>query len=143
MVLCQYDNNEISCWVGEAGETEGGAYQAKVSGAPGATIEGEGIKLYAGSREDPFFFNLTGFNTAVDTVRGAAPDLTPDAYGCPNVDAATSAALVEQLSTDGAGGPAADSFAGRNVTALVVELDKTLVNSGGPTLAIWASTRQR
>jgi hypothetical protein len=142
MVVCQYDA-EITCWVGEPGETQGGAYQAKVSGATGDTIEGEGIKLYAGSREDPFFFNLQGFSTAVETVRGAAGGLTPNEYGCPNVDAATSAALVEQLSTDGAGGPAADSFAAKNVTAVIVELDKTLVNSGGPVLAIWASTRQR
>jgi hypothetical protein len=142
LVVCQYQNNEIACWVGEPGQTQG-AYQAKVSGATGATLEDEGIKLYAGSREDPFFFNLAGFNTAVATVRGAAGDLTPNEYGCPNVDAATSAVLVQQLSSDGAGGPAVDSFAGKNVTAVVVELDKTLVNSGGPVLGIWASTRQR
>ena len=55
----------------------------------------------------------------------------------------TSNTLVTQLQTTSAGDPAVDSFLGVNTGALVIELDKTLVNSGGDILGVWASTRER
>lgn len=145
MIICQYDDGNISCWVGEPNNPTGGTYQTRATGAKDTTVTSDDgkLKVYAGLRDDPFFFNLAGFLQVVGDVTAAAPNLTPDDQGCPAVDAATSADLVAKLAQDGQGQPAVDTFAGANVAALVVELDKTLVNSGGPVLAIWGSTRQR
>jgi hypothetical protein len=146
MIICQYEDSTMSCWVGEPGDTAGGGgYVSSVSGAVDATVTSDDgmVKLFAGLRDDPFFFNGEGFNATVQTVRDAAPNLTPDQYGCPAVDAGTSAALVAQLANDANGNPGVDNFAGVNTSALVLELDKSLVTSGGEVISVWASTRER
>ena len=145
MIICQYDNNAMSCWVGEPNNPGGGTFQSYVSGDVNNTVQSDDgmVSLFAGDRDDPFFFNGEGFNATIETVRGAAAGLTPDEYGCPAVDAGTSAALVAQLASDADGNPGVDSFAGINTSALVLELDKSLVNSGGDIISVWASTRQR
>jgi hypothetical protein len=145
MIICHYDNNAMSCWVGEPNNPGGGTFQSYVSGDINATTQSDDgmVSLFAGDRDDPFFFNGEGFNATVETVRGAAAGLVPDEYGCPAVDAGTSAALVAQLGNNAAGDPGTDSFAGLNTYALVLELDKTLVNGGGDIISVWASTRQR
>ena len=145
MVVCQYDA-EMHCWVGNPGESMGGdSFQAYVTGAADVTNSSDdgAVDMFYGMRDDPFFFNGEGFNATVDAVIAAAGGLTFDADGCPALDANTSNTLVTQLQTTAAGAPAVDNFAGTNTSALVIELDKTLVNSGGDILAIWASTRER
>lgn len=133
-VICQfYDIDRIECWAGDA----------YVEGAPsdpnGISNDDDTLRVYAGLRDDPFFFELTGFQTAVGTVIDAAGALEFDADGCPGVDEGTSGVLVGQLQGDGA---ATDTLAGANVLALVVQVDKTLVNGGGPLLSVWASTHR-
>ncbi len=101
------------------------------------------LKVFAGLRDDPFFFNLAGFRATSRIVAGAASGLTFDAAGCPALDAGTSSALVTQLRTAPGGGPAVDNFARFNVQAIVVSLDKSVVTEGGSIVAVWGSTNRR
>lgn len=126
----------ISCWVGNGEYTTGDA-----SATTGLASASGKFKVYAGLRNDPFFFNLSGFNAVVSTVRAAVQggSLTFDANGCPDLGS-TAQTLALQLQSEPGGGAAVDDFSGANVLALVVEVDKTLVNAGGSTLGVWAST---
>ena len=128
----------IRCRVGRGEVVAGDA--SKVSGIE--TADGK-LRVFAGPREDPFFFNLAGFRQTARIVAGAAGSLTFDPAGCPALDAATSAALVSQLQTAPGGGPAADGFARFNVLAIVVSVDKSLVTPGGPIVSVWGSTNRR
>lgn len=132
-VVCAfYSATGVECWVGDeyvAGDASDPAGIASASGK---------VKVFAGLRDDPFFFELQGFRDAVSTVIGAAAGLTFDDHGCPALDQATSDALVGLL--QGGDDGATDTLAGANVLALVVQVDKSLVNSGGPVLGTWVST---
>lgn len=134
-VLCQfYDTSKIECWA--AGEYVEGDPSAE---AGIASTTGK-LRVFAGLRNDPFFMELAGFGATVAAVTEAAPDLAFDDEGCPRIDEATSAALVGQLQSGPNGEPASDTLAGSNVLALVVQIDKNLVNPGGQFLGVWAST---
>lgn len=127
----------ISCWVG--------ATDAFVTGnadsATGIASADGKLKVFAGLRKDPFFFNLDGFRATVATVKGAASSLTYDA-GCPLLDDPTASALQTSLQSDGGGGGATDFFKDLNTLAIVVSVDKTLVTGGGPIVSAWASTNK-
>ena len=134
LVTCQfYDLDRIECWAGDA----------YVEGSPadssGLTNDDQTLRVFAGLRDDPFYFELAGFQAAVGTVVGAAGALVFDEHGCPGVDEASSGVLVGQL--QGEGEPS-DTLAGANVLALVVQVDKSLVDAGGPLLSVWASTHR-
>lgn len=83
-----------------------------------------GIKLFAGLRDDPFFFDLTGFQAFV-----ASPTKLP----------------AQGLRFQGAGTPA-DTFAGTNVLAIVIEVPITAATGGSSansgTIRAWASTER-
>jgi len=128
-VMCEfYDGVNIECW-------GPGVY---VTGDPSDTAgianKDSSLKVFAGSRNDPFFFELTGFTNAVQAVvdLGVPPD-----GNCPAVDAATSNALVGALTNNG---KPTDTLAGATMQALVVQIDKDLVAEGGPILAVDAAT---
>jgi hypothetical protein len=114
--------------------------------APLTSASGK-LKVFAGTRADPFFFNLSGFVDTVTIVKGAASSLTFDASGCPTVDAATSQALVSTLSEVASQADPSrtnpDDFANANVLALVVSIDKSVLTQGGSIMSIWASTNAR
>lgn len=144
-IIAEFDADQtIHLWVGTQYLTGNASATTGLSSADGK------IKVFAGLRDDPFFFNLDGFLDVVKTIddveQPGAPDFVFDAAGCPTVDAATSAVLVNKLKTDPKstppGGVAKDFFAGLNVLSIVVEVDKTLLNSGGPLLAVWGSTNK-
>ena len=137
-IICTFDAaQKISCWVGETGYVTGDA-----SATTGIESADKKIKVFAGLRDDPFFFNLTGFKDAVKTVEAA--NLMADVAGCPTVDSVTSGVLVKKLSTDPdtMGGVAKDFFAGKNVLSIVLSIDKSLLNAGGPIMSTWASTNK-
>lgn len=134
-VICQfYTSSNIECWAGDE------YLEGDPSDPAGITSASGNLRVFAGLRNDPFFFEGAGFNETVSTVVAAAPSLTFDGEGCPAVDADTSAALVGQLQSGEDGAAASDTFAGNDVLALVVQVDKSVVNSGGPVLGVWAST---
>lgn len=101
------------------------------------------INVYAGLRDDPFFFNLDGFKHTAATVRAVKGGLKYDAAGCPALDAATSALLVNMLKTDPNGNAPVDHFDKLNVLAIVVSVDKRLLTRGGSLVSVWGSTHIR
>lgn len=132
-IICQFEvSQDVECWAGDGDYLQGDA-----SDPVGLASSTGGMLAFVGQRNDPFFFNLTGFRNTLSTVAAAAPTLTFDGAGCPTLDTATSAALIAELSSGG------DSFALGSVQALVLQVDKSLIAPGGDTLAVWASTHPR
>jgi hypothetical protein len=152
-VICVFaSNTDGECWV-----TEGATVKDYVKGDPSATAgmvsEDGKLRVFAGRRSDPFFFNLAGFNTAIAAAKGAAATLTFDAAGCPTgcgadtTCTATALALRNALKAPaGANGApcapgATDCFATLNIIGIAVQVDKTLVNAGANTaLGVWGSS---
>lgn len=140
-VICRFDSNtSVQCWV-----VSGGTAKDYVIGDPsntaGVTSPSGRVKVFAGRRSDPAFFNLSGFNTAM---AGFAPQLgvpgTTDGAGCPSgVLQGRFVTLRTQLGDSPGSG--SDSFATSNVMAIVVQIDPALVNTGNNTvIAVWGST---
>lgn len=138
-VICGFEADQtVSCWAGDADYVSGDA------SSPGGITSASGkMKVFAGLRADPFFFNLDGFKTAAHLVAQAAGSLTFDDDGCPALDQGTAGALVAQLAQTSAGDPAVNNLAGFDAETIVVQIDKDLVATGGPILAVWASTHAR
>jgi hypothetical protein len=146
-IVCTFaSNTSIQCWAGSEYVTGDPSKPAGLASASGK------LKVYAGLVGDPFFFNLTGFKDTVkaveDAVAGGGVTIDPNVNGgCPAVDGATSTALLGLLKeTTSASDPAktaADDFKAAKVLALVVSVDKSIVNSGGPVVSVWASTNKK
>lgn len=141
--ICTFDAaQKVSCWAGAADYVTGDASNATTP----LTSKSGKMKVFAGLRSDPFFFNLQGFKDTVAAVEGAASGLTFDSHGCPALNAATSMALVnllkETTSTANGAKMQADDFATANSLALVLVVDKTLVNKGGAIVSVWGSTNK-
>jgi hypothetical protein len=137
-IVCGFDAQQtISCWAGDEYVT------GKADAAAGISSTSGKLKVFSGMRNDPFFFNLAGFQATVAAVKSAASSLTFDTAGCPRLDTATSNALVTQLKRDTGGGAPKDFFATLNTLAIVVQVDKSLVTPGGPILGVWGSTHSR
>ncbi|HUG65905.1 MAG TPA: DUF4331 family protein [Gaiellaceae bacterium] len=90
---------------------------------PGVTSPGNGVKInrsgqvlgYAGLRDDPFFFDLDGF------INILSPEPGMSFLGCTS--------------------PRTDFFAGKNVSAIVLELPSALLTrSGSSQIGVWATT---
>ncbi len=136
-ILCAfYSATELECWLGDE------YVVGDASDPAGITSDSGALRVFAGLRNDPFFFEFGGFGAGVEAVKAAAPSLDFDADGCPLLDEPTANSIVGLLQSNPRGGAAQDSFAGANVMALVVEVDVDLVNGGGPILATWGSTHQ-
>jgi Domain of unknown function (DUF4331) len=95
-----------------------GAVTAEVAvtpyGAAAITATGaNGMKVFAGPRDDPFFFDLNQFKKVI---AGTATSFN---------------------------NPGADSFAGTNVLSLVVELPKSLLNAGAGKINLWMETKKK
>ena len=73
-----------------------------------------GIKVFAGPRDDPFFFDLTQFKKIL---AGTATGFLP-------------------------AGVASDAFAGTNVLSVVVEVPKTLLGGSG-SINVWLETKKK
>ena len=139
-IICGFDAAQtITCWVGTAGEIVTG----NASATTGISSASAKTKVFAGLRDDPFFFNLTGFKATVAAVIAAAPTLQFDGAGCPTLDTATSMTLVSQLSHGTGGAAPTSDFAGQNIQSIVIQVDTTLVTPGGKFLGVWASTHMR
>lgn len=138
-VICQFDAAQtIECWVGNDDYVTGDA-----SSVSGLSSTSGRVKVFAGLRNDAFFFNLAGFRATARAVTAAAGGLTFDAAGCPALDSGTSTALVTQLQRSATGGSAVDGFANFNVLALVLAVDKSLLTSNGPILSVAGATYRR
>ena len=135
-VICTFDSDQvISCWAGSDYVT------GDASAAAGLDSTGGTFKVFAGLRNDPFFFNFGGLTDTIAFVKENADALTFNDASCPTLDAATSTAIVSRLQgTEDGTEDAADSFAGTNVMAIVVQIDLASVNAGGAILSVYGST---
>lgn len=99
--------------------------QVKISTVDSIFIEeNNGMKFFAGPREDPFFFDRKRFNEYMD---GVAPG--------------------------GFNNPGTDTYAGTNVLSVVIELPKSMLGSpvagvnpfapDTPTYSMWVETKRR
>jgi hypothetical protein len=143
-IICSFDAaQKIQCWAGDEYATGDAAAASSAAGV--ASTSGK-MKVFAGRRADPFFFNLEGFNDTrkfvVDNAAGLQDAGVFNAKGCPQLDTDTSNAVIAKLQgTDG--GAAQDFFKPLNTLAIVVSIDKTLVTKGGKLVTVWASTNKK
>ncbi len=118
------DDNEpdLDVWV-RFGQNGAGEWGVQVVDLPGAdaVVEGpvdtnldagNGLQVYAGPREDPFFFDLDGYL------------------------ATTMSGTLMFDSTN-------DTFAGLNVTSIVVEMDAATAGGGNDQFQMWATTGRK
>ena len=82
-------------------------------GGTAITATENGMKFFAGPRDDPFFFDLGQFKHI----------LAGDASGFNN--------------------PGTDTFAGTNVLSTVIELPKSMLGGIGTSVNIWAETKKK
>jgi hypothetical protein len=150
-VICTFvSNTSAECWVADPA----GMVKDYISGDPsntaGISSNSGKMRLFAGRRSDPFFFNLQGFREAIKAVKGAVPALMYDAAGCPtnlsNPQVQTVAGnLAAQIPLGEPPCPNAtrDCFAGLNVKVILVQVEKSLVTATANTaVGVWASTHQ-
>jgi len=108
-VWFRFGQNGAGDWGIQAVGIPGGT--PTVSGPLNTSIDaGLGLRLWAGLRDDPFFFDLDGFK-------------------------ATLSSSTLSFNKDN------DTFAGTNVTSIVVEMSTDAVVGAGSTFQLWASTR--
>jgi hypothetical protein len=143
-VIATFDaTQKISVWVGASDYVNG---DASVLG--GLTSTSGDFKVFAGLRDDPFFFNLGGFHDVEADVEAAAGGLVLNANGCPAVSSTISAALVADIAGSNHGaGPAVDFFSpsasySGNVLSIVLSIKTSILTSGGPIMSVWASTNK-
>lgn len=144
-VICTFaSDTSVQCWVGDKDYVTGDP-----SGASGVTSADGKVKVWAGRRADPFFFNFNGFEDVAAYVGSNAGSLTFDGAGCPQLVAAQGSALRAMISEGPRGsnthppcsGSSANCFEDLNVMSIVVQVDKTLLNAGSnKVLAVWGST---
>ena len=90
-IVCTFDTaQKINCQLGAPGDAVVDFVTGDASSTNGITSDSLKMKVYAGLRADPFYFNLEGFKDTVATVDAAEGVLAFDGSGCPTVDAATS-----------------------------------------------------
>ncbi|HEY8090833.1 MAG TPA: DUF4331 family protein [Polyangiaceae bacterium] len=133
-VIATFDaTQKIKLWVGTTEYVTGDA-----SPTAGLTSTDSKVKVFAGLRADPFFFNLDGFKQVALDVQGAT-GLVPNEAGCPALGA-TGPVLVAQLAAAPDGGAPVNHFATFNGLAIVVSVDKTLLTKGGTYMSVWGGT---
>lgn len=98
----------------EGSETASVAVTAYGAMAPVTATSANGMKVFAGPRDDPFFFDLTQFKKII---AGTATGFLP-------------------------AGTAQDTFAGTNVMSVVVEVPKSMLGGSG-TLNVWLETKKK
>ncbi len=128
IILCTVaPNKRVQCW------TEGEYLIGGVSGPEGVVSQDGKLRVWIGARDDAAFVNRAGIGSTLSALDDARTSATLD-QGCPTLDADTSNALLDGLKSG------ANAHAGGEVLTMVVEVDKALVNKGGPILSAWAST---
>ncbi len=121
-ISCNFpDTANISCSLGSL----------VTAGAVGTTVEaGNGLRVYTGLHDDPFFFNGGGLAMTLQ----AAVDGTENPTQFFASSCATQEGLGEAIGCN--------EFAGENILAIVLGVDRDLVtaNQANPTLRLWAAT---
>lgn len=134
-IIVTFDaDGDAQVWVGEDAYVKGDASAA-------AGIGDDELLVFTGLRNDPFYFNLEGFQDAVTFVVNSGGGLVANADGCPDTTGIGVTQILDRLVSTNHGADAAeDFFLGANVLSIVVQVDVSLVNGGGSFLAVWGST---
>jgi hypothetical protein len=134
-ITCRFIAKTADCRVGTLDRATGDA-----TGEHGLESRRHRFRVFTGLRDDPFFFNGPGSAAAMAVAAAALKAGAPkDGAGCARFEAATLAGIQEAWShTDG--GPAKNFLAGYTPASIVVSVDLTAVNRGGPLLAVWGAT---
>jgi len=139
-IVCGFDDSQrISCVVGDAAT----AISGDASVAAGITSSNGKARVFAGLRKDPSFVSIANFEamkTAAKVSLAAVP--TGDAAGCKATTILGTGKTSAQTALQGVT-PSPNFFAASNVLALVMEVDRTLLNRGGPILAVWGATHKK
>ncbi len=139
LIPCKFiDGTNVECWAGND----------YVVGNPtnpeGIVSDNGGLRVFAGLRDDPFFLEYTGFLNAVNAANAAVAAnavLFEEANkGCPSLTAEQQTALLGALQSGTDGARATNTFAGQSVLALVIQVDKAIVDGNGPVLGVSFST---
>jgi hypothetical protein len=143
LLVCTFSMDQLlTCALDGTALVEG----VDASSTEGVTSADGRFRVFAGLRNDPFFFDLTNFNTVRATVRDAAASLTFDEAGCPTLDEATQGVLVSTITgaggLEGANSPPSDFFGSLNVLSIVVQADKSMFG-GGPLYSVSGSTHRK
>ncbi len=110
-IYVRFGQNAFGEWGVQASGVPGEA--APIVGPVEQEVTGSSAKVWAGIRDDPFFFDLQGFQDTVNT-------------GTISFDATR------------------DSFAGANITAVVIEMEKSAVfPNGDGNVDVWATTAKK
>jgi len=158
-IICTFNSaatQQFQCWGPSVGSQAVEYVTDTVGNTAGKASTSGNMTVYAGYRNDPFYFNIRGFLEVATTVNGAAAGLAFNAAGCPTINAATSTALVGQLSSNGGGTaatgvddfgpmgnsllPPAGGMTNGNVLSIVISMNKSLLTKGGNIISTWAST---
>jgi hypothetical protein len=137
VIRCVFpDATNIECWAGND------YVFGDASGESGIISDNAGMRVFAGLRDDPFFLEYVGFTATVDAALAAvaAEEVEFDDDGCPLLSQEQGTALRTQLTQGANGADASNTFAGQNVLALVIQIDRSIVAPGGRLLGVWAST---
>jgi hypothetical protein len=137
-VICSFNASQtIECWAGDNDYVTGNA-----SVGNGISNQSGHLQVFAGPRNDPFFFNMSAFNNTVTLIKTALANKaygTADAAGCYTVPALVVPTVKSSLST-----PNKDDFAGKNVLAIVVSIDKSIVTTQQHQIVtVWGSTNKK
>jgi len=138
-IACKFvDEGSLECWGGSD-------YLLGDPRDPVGISSDEGrLRVFAGLRNDPFFLEAAGFDAAFSALRDGlaneAFEFQDEDGGCPRLTQAQGQGLRTLLASGESGSPASDSFAGQNVLALVLQVDRTLVDANGPVLGVWVGT---
>lgn len=138
VILRFASSTSVECWITDAGGTTTKDYVIGDPSNPAGitSIHGK-VRVFAGRRSDPAFYNAAGFASALVELGTDAMAASKDTAACPTGVNTAQALVVRNFLTAGT----TDSFAGSNVMAIVVQLDKALVNVGtNTTVSVWGST---
>jgi hypothetical protein len=136
LITCRFPApKRAECNVGAADTAAGDATSPQ-----GLSGRLQRFRVFAGTRDDPFFNNVKGTRAAYQVAATALRNGTAlDDAGCPGFDRATSEAILDQWRHTDAG-PGSNFLAGWTSSAIVVSVDLPLVTRGGKLLAVWATT---
>jgi hypothetical protein len=135
-IVCRFRAaNAVECRAGDVDYARGDA-----SSTVGLQGRHHRFRVFAGSRDDPFFNNVRGTRAAYQKAAAALKNGSVlDTAGCPIFDQATSEAIFyEWRHTDG--GPPRNFLAGWTASSIVISIDLDVVTKGGKLLAVWGTT---
>jgi hypothetical protein len=125
-IICTFSNTTpqmTRCWLADPTGAASAYVTGDASVAAGISSADMKLKVFAGPRDDPFFFNLAGFRNATSVVAAALKDAGPTFTGmfikgldtahpgCPILTTAARSTVTGYLGKDCTGaGPAVDFF---------------------------------